>query len=69
MKITEVIITIEPNESEITSGFKKILLMRNSHKIWNVQEGDVFRGLFPSEIRLANFIQENVIYKYNTRGE
>lgn len=75
MKITKIKITIENklpqdpqamiNEPEI----EEIELCRSKEKIWYVESTYTSRkGLFPSEIRLANLIQD-LIAKYNANAK
>ena len=61
MKITKLSITLEPSmaENSVTR-----VLTRDENKQWTSS----LEGLFPSEIRLINLIQD-VISKYNTQAK
>ena len=78
MKIKEVVIRLEPNETEVANGATIRDLVRNNNKQWSVRlidsnleimecEDDK-KGLYPHEIKLINMIQEDVISKFNANA-
>ena len=65
MKITKIHIYFEPT----TEGENKAAseLFRDENKMWSAKFGpnNEVRGLFPSEVKLAHMIQEDIVMKYN----
>ena len=60
MRIADVSIKIEPGANETIEP----VILKRTGKIWSVERQDgTERGLFPGEIRIANFIQEELIAK------
>jgi hypothetical protein len=65
-KIIGIRVTIGPGKNEDIST---VTLIRDSDKLWFVEYTELnaerTRGLFPSEVRLANMIQEHIIHPWN----
>jgi hypothetical protein len=61
MRITSIIIDLEPVEGEVHGPAS---LIRHKDKLWTVEEDGKERGLYPSELKLAMLIQEQVISEW-----
>ena len=68
MKITRIEVTLEPHLGEINKMI--VHLIRSPEKMWSILEHDgVIRGLYPSEIELADNIQKLIISKFNDKEQ